>query len=146
MSQGLDSQPAPYTVMHNTSFSVKASDDKEVCDIHGMCQMPDGSIIVADHANKCLKQLDNTYNVTSRCSLKEAPNDVCVIDAGQVAVATQGQEVQFVSVGNKMTRTQSFYTDDLCESLAYSNDCLFVTEAYMRAAIHVYIITSLVPA
>lgn len=106
---------------------VKASSEKSVCTISGVCSLDDGEIIVSDWQNKSLKRLDDNYTIVEDLELPGQPYDICTVDSSTIAVSlTKSKAIQFVSVEKAMTNTSSFSVGDACRGIAYSDGLLYV--------------------
>ena len=76
-----------YTECVKTS-DIRQSGDRFPCHITGLCILPDGSIVIADHGNAKLTQLKSeTLAVSNTCSLNNKPWSVCCINHREVAVS-----------------------------------------------------------
>ncbi|XP_045193774.2 uncharacterized protein LOC123549616 [Mercenaria mercenaria] len=98
----------PPSVKSVSTVSVKESSDTEVCNIVGICQLSDGTIILADCANSKVKRLDDQYRVSDHCVLEAGPTGICCTGINEVAVKLANNKVQFVSVGAQMLKTRAF--------------------------------------
>ncbi|XP_053392218.1 uncharacterized protein LOC128554908 [Mercenaria mercenaria] len=88
--------------------SVKESSDTTECNIVGICQLSDGTIILADCANRKIKRLDDQYRVSDHCDLEAGPTGICCTGINEVAVKLSNDKVQFVSAGAQMLKTIQF--------------------------------------
>ncbi|XP_045194675.2 tripartite motif-containing protein 45-like [Mercenaria mercenaria] len=101
----------PLKIKSKKEVNVKEKDDKRKCAIIGICQLPDGTIILADENNKKLKRLDNDYKVKDHCDLRSMPSGVCCSGESEVAVKVGGGKdgkIQFVHVGATLSQVRSF--------------------------------------
>ncbi|KAH3874411.1 hypothetical protein DPMN_037654 [Dreissena polymorpha] len=49
------------------------------CDITAVCELPNGTIVLADAANKSLKLLNESFQLLSQCYLQRPPLDISVV-------------------------------------------------------------------
>ncbi|XP_053383019.1 uncharacterized protein LOC123540364 [Mercenaria mercenaria] len=122
----------------STKYSVKVKSDKYRCDIISACALEDGTIMLADKGNNKLKRLDSsTCTVLGYCDLPGRPRQVCIIYKQQAAVCLQGkQEVQFISLTNRMALTNKIKTDFNCNGLAYAGGNLYISDFYTSVYIY----------
>ncbi|XP_045194674.2 uncharacterized protein LOC123550308 [Mercenaria mercenaria] len=100
----------PLKIKSKKEVNVKEKDDKRTCKIIGICQLPDGTIILADQNNKKLKRLDKDYTVKDHCDLAGVLLGVCCSGKSKVAVKVGSKDgkIQFVHVGVTLSQTRSF--------------------------------------
>ncbi|XP_053392219.1 E3 ubiquitin-protein ligase Midline-1-like [Mercenaria mercenaria] len=98
----------PPSVKSMSKVNVKASSDTKECNIVGICQLSDGTIILADFANRKIKRLDDQYRVRDHCDFEAVPRGICCTGINEVAVKLGNNKVQFVSVGAQMLKTFQF--------------------------------------
>ncbi|XP_053401132.1 uncharacterized protein LOC123549612 [Mercenaria mercenaria] len=98
----------PPTIKSMSTVNVKESSDMKECDIVGICQLSDGTIILADCANSKIKRLDDQYRVSDHCDIEAGPTGICCTGINEVAVKLRNNKVQFVSVGAQMLKTVQF--------------------------------------
>ncbi|XP_045193781.1 uncharacterized protein LOC123549619 [Mercenaria mercenaria] len=110
----------PLKINSKKAVNVKEKSDMTSCKIIGICQLPDGTIILADENNKKIKRLDDDYNVKDHCDLGSGPyhcdpdsglSGVCCSGESEVAVkvgGTKDGKIIFVNVGASLTQTRSF--------------------------------------
>lgn len=112
--------------LHKIGF-VKASSEKSVCTISGVCSLDNGEIIISDWQNKSLKRLDDNYTIVEYLELPGRPYDTCTVDSSTIAVSlTKSKVIQFVSVEKAMMNTSCFSVGDACRGIAYSDGLLYV--------------------
>lgn len=118
-----------YKVSQEREIYVKLKDDTDLCSISGSCITDDGSLLLSDRSNNKLKRIDmSTELVKDYINLKE-PLDVCTVSNTEAAVALYSQTVQFVSLEDKMTATQTFTMKHHCHGLAHKEgNCSYLTE------------------
>jgi hypothetical protein len=122
--------PSLLQVKGKKQYSVKVKSDKTTCSIYSACTLPDGNIILADHANSNLKRMDSfTYAVTGCCDVPERPWQVCAISNHEAAVSCNlSKLIQFVSLGQTIQKTRKINTGAFCHSLAHCDGKLFVSD------------------
>ncbi|XP_053402627.1 uncharacterized protein LOC123550306 [Mercenaria mercenaria] len=101
----------PLKIKSKKEVNVKEKDDKETCWIIGICQLPDGTIILADDKNRTIKRLDNDYKVKDHCDLGSGPLGICCSGESEVAVkvgSSKDGKIQFVHIGATLSQTRSF--------------------------------------
>ena len=87
-------------------INVKISELREnQCHISGICQLPDGTIILADNNNKRIKRMDADYNInkTDYLDVEDYPRGICCTGDTEVAVKLSNNRVQFISVGSSLS-------------------------------------------
>ncbi|XP_060604297.1 uncharacterized protein LOC132757125 [Ruditapes philippinarum] len=127
-----------FQIRRDKSYCVKVKSDTEDCYISSACCLKNGSILLADHNNKKLKQIRGyNYTVTDYYDLPEQPWQVCSISKTDVALTLPLQhEVHFISGEEKMKRTNKIKTDFECYGLAYTNNNLYISDA--STSVYVY--------
>ncbi|XP_053375383.1 uncharacterized protein LOC128547266 [Mercenaria mercenaria] len=106
---------------------IKEKTDSNVCDITGICQLPDGTILIVDYNNRKLKRLDNTYKLVDSLRLTNNPDSICNVGPDEVAVSLfEAKEVLYISVKAELTVTKSFRTGNYCRGMVYVDDKLYV--------------------
>ncbi|XP_045186416.2 probable E3 ubiquitin-protein ligase MID2 [Mercenaria mercenaria] len=108
-------------------FGVKEKSDSKACDISNICQLPDGTILIADNINSKLKRLDQSYKLLDSLQLSVPPHSICNVGSDEVAVSLfDAKKVQYISVKKKLTSKRSFSTGNYCRELVYVDDKLYV--------------------
>ncbi|XP_052220242.1 uncharacterized protein LOC127837321 [Dreissena polymorpha] len=118
------------TVRRKSEFIIRISSDTSyLCNITGICCLPNGQVIVVDFNNKKVKLLDRHYNVSSHCDVPGNPWDICQITSSEVAV-TYDKNVQFISVRNwKLKKGRKFLLPHDAFGIAYHEGALYVTSS-----------------
>ncbi|KAH3826794.1 uncharacterized protein LOC127882163 [Dreissena polymorpha] len=110
-------------------YSVKLASDQKTCSITGICELPNGELIVVDNTNQNVKLLDMQFNVVANTVLQHSPSDMCSISPNEVAIASEsGRTIQFLTVNNRhivLGRTLQFKHD--CHGIAHYKGSVFVT-------------------
>ncbi|XP_060564165.1 uncharacterized protein LOC132723454 [Ruditapes philippinarum] len=109
------------------SFSIKDDNDRFRCNVKGLCQLDDGSIVIADAANVNIIKLGPSYRLVEKCVMPSQPWSVCKFSSSEIAVSLCNEKsIQFVKVKGKMQLTRSFKVTETCTGLTSSGDTLFV--------------------
>ena len=112
--------------MSEMKFSVATRDDTTECEIVGICQLENGIIIIADKANKCLKQLDDAYSVISQYKLQDSPLDICATGEAEVAVALENKSVLLLTAGTEYENVRTLDMAHKSLQVAYHNEHLYI--------------------
>ncbi|KAL4238694.1 hypothetical protein ACF0H5_003401 [Mactra antiquata] len=121
--------PHLYQVKGQNQFDIRAKGDKHVCSIVSMCQVDDGTMLLADAANCCIKQVDVLYRIVDTLQLPGEPNAVCYVDKGMAAVLLKdgsGSIVQFLCLENKLHHLKQFSIPKLCQEIESHSSFLYV--------------------
>jgi len=124
-------------VLHN----VKVEDDKNTCEIAGMCKLDSGEFLLADYGNSKIKVLNNNYQVISTCDVPDYLCDICTTGEHEAAVTVikdseRRYEVFFFSFhSGTLLKTRSIKLEHKCAGLAHHSGNLYVTNA---TALYVY--------
>ncbi|KAH3790926.1 uncharacterized protein LOC127843022 isoform X1 [Dreissena polymorpha] len=114
-----------------TEHNVRIPSDKVVCDIRGICVLPDGQVLVVDWNNENVKLLNQQYQVVSHWDVNAWPLDICLITPSEVAVAVYTSnihEVQFITVNQgKLVSGRKFQLQHECTCITHHQGNLFVT-------------------
>ncbi|XP_053387068.1 uncharacterized protein LOC128550944 [Mercenaria mercenaria] len=119
--------PVKYKTQLYGKFDVKEKSDSKVCDIPGICQLPDGTFLLADWGNKKLKRLDRSYKLLDSLRLPNEPRSICNVGSDEVAVSLYyAKKVQYITINKKLRLTRSFSTGGYCRGMVYVDDKLYV--------------------
>ncbi|XP_053376034.1 transcription intermediary factor 1-beta-like [Mercenaria mercenaria] len=66
-----------YEVKSKKEINIKMQNDRDTCYISDVCQLQDGTIILADCDNRKIKRLDMNYNIKDHCDLGYYPKGIC---------------------------------------------------------------------
>ncbi|KAK3596180.1 hypothetical protein CHS0354_010715 [Potamilus streckersoni] len=67
----------------------------------GIVQLANACILLLDENNKTCSLYDSSYNFVNSCILPATPNDVCLMDHSEVAIAFHNKNsIQFLSIGD----------------------------------------------
>ncbi|XP_060561282.1 uncharacterized protein LOC132721052 [Ruditapes philippinarum] len=95
-----------YKVSSQKEENIRMKNDKShpyICDV---CQLPDGTIILADYNNMRIKRLDVNYNIKDCLDLGTWPTGICYTGNTEVAVKLNNDKVWFISVGNSLCKVR----------------------------------------
>ncbi|XP_053376130.1 uncharacterized protein LOC123534284 [Mercenaria mercenaria] len=93
-----------YKVKSKQEINIKMQNDMYTCYISDVCQLQDGTIILADCDNTKIKRLDINYNIKDHCDLGGCPRGICCTGQNEIAVKMDNNKVQFVSVGSSLSK------------------------------------------
>lgn len=115
-------------VDHNIEVRAHDSKDKVTCSVNHVYELENGNIVLTDIRNQKLKEFDSAYHMLDTIDLLGKPFGVCQTGSSEVAVTLcTYQQVQFVSLDNKMTKTRSFTIYEKCRGICYSQQELFIS-------------------
>ncbi|XP_045172373.2 uncharacterized protein LOC123534268 [Mercenaria mercenaria] len=95
--------PKQYKLKSKREIHVRMQNDVKRCHISDTCQLHDGTVILTDYNNQKVKWLDMEYKVKSHCDLNACPTGICCTAHNEVAVKTDKNKVQFISVDNSLS-------------------------------------------
>ncbi|XP_045172409.2 uncharacterized protein LOC123534301 [Mercenaria mercenaria] len=93
-----------YKVKSKKEINIKMQNDRTTCSIHDVCQLQDGTIILADGNNRKIKRLDMNYNIKDHCDLGDSPTGICCTGQNEVAVKMYNNKIQFISVDSSLSK------------------------------------------
>ncbi|XP_053375841.1 uncharacterized protein LOC128547354 [Mercenaria mercenaria] len=93
-----------YKVKSKKEINIKMQNDRRACYIIDVCQLQDGTIILADSDNRKIKRLDMKYNIKDHCDLGDYSCGICCTGQNEVAVKMGRSKVQFISVGSSFSK------------------------------------------
>ncbi|XP_052768015.1 uncharacterized protein LOC128208493 [Mya arenaria] len=122
-----------YKTQSSSCYDVKIKKDVSKCHIVGICELPSGEVVIADHYNRRVKLLNNQYKVTDHCDLPSYPQDLCRTERYDIYVAVDSwgtlHEVHSLSVTRgKLQAVRKFTTNHLCLSIAIHQGQLYVND------------------
>ncbi|XP_060566334.1 uncharacterized protein LOC132725252 [Ruditapes philippinarum] len=91
--------------------SVKGNGDMHTCSILGICQLNNGTFLIADRSNKSLKSLNKDFSIIGEHNLDSSPISICTVGKTEVAVKLHNHTVLFVSIDDIFIEKQSFITE-----------------------------------
>ncbi|KAH3792537.1 hypothetical protein DPMN_146033 [Dreissena polymorpha] len=90
------------SVQGKSQFNVKINKDTHNCLINGICEMPNGNLVIADEHNRRVKLLHQAKNVIMHVKLPSQPWSMCNISPNEVAVTVSDckslNEIHFLRV------------------------------------------------
>ncbi|XP_060561275.1 uncharacterized protein LOC132721044 [Ruditapes philippinarum] len=95
-----------YKVRSQKEENIRMKNDKTqpcICDV---CQLPDGTIILADYSNTRIKRLDVNYKIKDCFDLESYPRGICCTGNTEVAVKLDNNKVWFISVGSSLSKVK----------------------------------------
>ncbi|XP_060582314.1 uncharacterized protein LOC132738740 [Ruditapes philippinarum] len=95
-----------YKVRSQKEESIRMKNDKigpYICDV---CQLQDGTIILADNNNMRIKRLGVNYNIKDYFDLESYPSGICCTGNTEVAVKLYHNKVCFISVGSSLSKVR----------------------------------------
>ncbi|XP_060566908.1 uncharacterized protein LOC132725737 [Ruditapes philippinarum] len=95
-----------YKVSSRKEINVKMTNDSNQCYIIDICQLADGTIILADYYNKRIKRLNVNYNIKDCLDLESSPRGICYTGNFEVAVKLVNRKVWFISVGSSLSKVR----------------------------------------
>ncbi|XP_052236174.1 uncharacterized protein LOC127847962 [Dreissena polymorpha] len=108
-------------------YNVHTADDMRDCDIFGSEFMKNGTLLLCDWDNKCVKMLDSQLNVVEALNVDGSPSNICVINPTDAAVTLPMlKTVQLIQLQPKMALKHTIKTAESCRGIACHNAQLFV--------------------
>lgn len=120
----------PYRVVEKTVRNVRVKDDMYDCWVTGSCASQDGTILLADYGNTCLKRLpQDVKSIVDSCVFSYPPSSVCIVNEREAAVTlSERKRVQFVSLGKTMNLARSMQVGIKCNFIAHRSDQLYLSD------------------
>ncbi|XP_052790105.1 transcription intermediary factor 1-beta-like [Mya arenaria] len=136
-------KPEVFKVKQKKTYAMNIKNDKQVCCIDSITELPGGEIVLVDNINCRVKVLDSEYKVTAHCDLPEFPQDICNISDHEVAVAfkigTDRNEAYFLTVSaDNIKMTRKFSVDHSCNAIKHHEGELYVGSV---TALYLYTLT-----
>ncbi|KAH3792534.1 hypothetical protein DPMN_146031 [Dreissena polymorpha] len=114
-------------IKKKSTFHVRSNTDKEICTITGICEMANGNLVISDFNNRCVKLLDQAYNVIGQEELPTYPRSICSISPDEIAV-TMRDEIHFLRVDTeKIITIKHIQLNHSCYGIATHKGDMFVT-------------------
>ncbi|XP_053376409.1 uncharacterized protein LOC123535215 [Mercenaria mercenaria] len=108
--------------------NIKMQNDRKTCNIYDVCQLQDGTIMLADSDNNKFKRLDMNYNIKDHCDLGDSPRSICCTGPNEVAVKMKTNKVQFISVGSSLSKLRVISIEDgYFIGMAYCDEELWIS-------------------
>ncbi|KAH3852297.1 hypothetical protein DPMN_094801 [Dreissena polymorpha] len=111
ISKSPSTTPVYISPKHIDQHCIRMSHER-VCDIRGICELSDGTLVIADRTNISIKVLDDKYNVVHHMTLAFPPNDICCVSSTKVAVAMNsmtGGQIIILNVTTKNVTVENTY-------------------------------------
>ena len=100
----------PYRANFIEEYSIKTSEDKFSSRIFEMCALSDGSMLIVDRNNNCVKRFDESFKVTARTEFVDDPCGVCETQPGEAAMTLcASRKIKFLSVEPTALRPTRFF-------------------------------------
>ncbi|XP_045196107.1 uncharacterized protein LOC123551320 [Mercenaria mercenaria] len=126
-----------YSVKRIEDLNIRVQNDNNTCCVFGSCLTEDGALLLADHSNTKIKRADIIkMSVTDYCCVPAAPLGVCCTSKFEAAVCLFNHTIQFVSLDKQMTITRQIKMSYYCFGIGYTDDKLYITDAYKSLHIH----------
>ncbi|WAR25650.1 hypothetical protein MAR_011354 [Mya arenaria] len=129
-----------FTVQSQKSITTNKSN--QWCAITGVCEMPNGNIVLCKREPKCeVILLDQYFNETTRLEVPNYTDGICAIDEMELAVAInmpryKSESLRLIQVaGGKLKVTKQLKLAHCCLSVAHHDSQLYVTS---EAALYQY--------
>ncbi|XP_053375004.1 uncharacterized protein LOC123534039 [Mercenaria mercenaria] len=120
--------PRIYKVKSKNEINIKMKNDRDTCYIIDVCQLQNGTIILADHSNSKIKRLDMNYNIKDHCDLGDYPTGICCTGQNEVAVKMNNNKVQFISAGSSFSKLREISVKGgWCLGMAYCDGELWMS-------------------
>ncbi|XP_060560404.1 uncharacterized protein LOC132720301 [Ruditapes philippinarum] len=108
-------------------INLRTKNDKHSCTIFDMCMCEDGCIVMTDYHNKCIKKMNDSFQIISSLNVNDNPFGICQIDSTLLAVTLiNDKTVQFISQTEPMKLQHSFKVGDRCRGIAYNDGMIYV--------------------
>ncbi|XP_045182805.2 uncharacterized protein LOC123541411 [Mercenaria mercenaria] len=136
-SAALKPRTRVYSIAGTSEINIELPNDIYTCCIFGLCLTKTGMLLLTDNNNKNLKRICATnLSAIDQCDFSDSPRFVCTTNEQEAAVTFHNNKVQFVSLGNQMTRTNQLTVGHCCFGIAYNKDKLYITDASLSLYIH----------
>ena len=108
-------------------FNVCIEGDENSCNVADMCMCEDGTIALTDYNNKCIKILNESFQVRASLATNSSPVGICQINPLLLAVTLMNEKkVQFISKKEPMKLQHSFRVGDRCRGIAHNDGLIYV--------------------
>ncbi|KAH3791260.1 hypothetical protein DPMN_144743 [Dreissena polymorpha] len=120
------------SIQDSSKYNVRKATDEMVSSITGICESSNGELVIADNDNKCVKLLDNAYNLLEQMQLRTFPKSMCNISTNEVALTISNgytvNKIHFLRViKGRIVNFKTLHMNDLCYGIAYHQGDLFVS-------------------
>ena len=126
-----------YKIKRKEKRDTGMAGDQDNSNIYGSCSLQDGTILLADSSNDCVKRLTPLVaSPSDSLQLDSQPFAICNINEQEAVVTLPNlQQICRISLGLTMKTTQSFNVDFECDKIAYHDGELFITN---ETTVYVY--------
>lgn len=133
-----------YKIVEKVKTCVKPRRDKEDCLIAGSCTLPDGTILLADSDNECLKSLSSEGTLVTGCLNHHCrPRSLAVINHNHVAVTFFDRNyLQIITIDRTLRITNTLKFGFECRGITHYNNELFISaksRVYVYTKAHVFL-------
>ncbi|KAH3851210.1 uncharacterized protein LOC127874686 [Dreissena polymorpha] len=122
--------PHLYEVKGECQYDVRVKGDRNVCVVTSVCQMLDGTLLLADNSNSKIKQLDVLYQIVDSIQLSAPPLVILALGDVKAVVAIDTAEnsvLQLVNVeSRKLSTSDSFTVYGKCCGLGFDGEHIYV--------------------
>ncbi|XP_052779683.1 uncharacterized protein LOC128216958 [Mya arenaria] len=121
-----------YKTQSSKRYNVKTRKSRTNCVIVGICELPNGDVVIADRGHKTMKLLNRQYEVSDNFGLPASPLHLCYTKGSEIAVAINDSfpithEIHFLKVTKRKLHTLGkFTTVHECTSVAHHQGQLYV--------------------
>ncbi|XP_053389657.1 uncharacterized protein LOC128545972 [Mercenaria mercenaria] len=136
-SAALKPMTSVYSITGTSDMNIKLPDDTRTCHIFGSCLTETGMLLLTDFNNKKLKRTYVTnLSAIDHCEFLNTPSFVCATNEREAAVTLSNNTIQFISLGNQMTRTRHLTMGHYCYGIANREDKLYTTDSTSSLYVH----------
>ncbi|XP_045180711.2 uncharacterized protein LOC123539992 [Mercenaria mercenaria] len=136
-SAALKPKTSVYSITGTNDMNIKLPNERNTCSIFGSCLTETGMLLLTDYSNKKLKRTYVTnLSAIDHCDFPYGPCFVCNTNKEEATVTFYDNTVQFVYLGNQMTKTRQITLGHRCYGIAYKEDKLYITDNTSSLYIH----------
>lgn len=107
-----------YKLKAKKDVKVALQSDSAKCFISDVCQLQDGTVILADRYCCGIKRLDKNFSVKDYCDLESSPFGVCCTGQNEIAVKMD-KKIQFIYVGTVFSKLRDISVESgVCYGIA----------------------------
>ncbi|XP_052777158.1 uncharacterized protein LOC128214629 [Mya arenaria] len=121
-----------YKGQGSKKYSIRIKNDKGICNIKGICELPSGDLVIADSKNWRLKLLDMKCKVTAHLDLPATTLHLCHTTGSEVAVVTDKTHAIYIITVTRgqLQLSRKLSTEDECNSIAHHQGQLYICSGY----------------
>ncbi|XP_052267415.1 uncharacterized protein LOC127869125 [Dreissena polymorpha] len=114
-------------------YNVKTCRDSHDCWIAGICETPNGELLITDRFNNTVKLLDQSFNVLNHLKLTTNPISICNTYSNNFAVAAVDNylgkyNIHFIRVTNgKLVHNRTLNPQHSCRGITHHQENLYIT-------------------